>query len=34
MSSLEISQLLGNYGEFIGAIAAVVTLVYLSGILI
>jgi hypothetical protein len=30
VSALEISQLLGNYGEFIGAIAVVVTLVYLS----
>jgi len=30
MSALEISQLLGNYGEFIGAIAVVVTLIYLS----
>ena len=30
MSTLEISQLLGNYGEFVGAIAIVVTLVYLA----
>ena len=30
MSTLEISQLLGNYGEFIGAIAVVSTLIYLS----
>ena len=29
MSALELSQLLGNYGEFIGAIAIVITLVYL-----
>jgi len=30
MSTLEFSQLLGNYGEFIGAIAIVVTLIYLT----
>ena len=30
MTSLELSALLGNYGEFIGAIAVVATLVYLS----
>ena len=30
MSTLEISQLLGNYGEFVGAVAIVVTLVYLA----
>ena len=30
MSTLELSQLLGNYGEFVGAIAVVVTLVYLA----
>ena len=30
MSSLELSELLGNYGEFVGAIAVVATLVYLS----
>ena len=30
MSTLEISQLLGNYGEFVGAIAIVITLVYLT----
>ena len=30
MSTLEFSQLLGNYGEFIGAIAIVITLVYLA----
>ena len=30
MSALEFSQLLGNYGEFIGAIAIVVTLFYLA----
>lgn len=30
MSTLEFSQLLGNYGEFIGAIAIVVTLIYLA----
>ena len=30
MSTLEISQLLGNYGEFVGAIAIVVTLIYLT----
>ena len=30
MSALEISQLLGNYGEFVGAIAIVVTLIYLA----
>jgi len=30
MTALEISELLGNYGEFIGAIAVVVTLVYLA----
>jgi hypothetical protein len=30
MSTLEISQLLGNYGEFVGAIAIVATLVYLA----
>ncbi len=30
MSALEFSQLLGNYGEFFGAIAIVITLVYLA----
>ena len=30
MSALEFSQLLGNYGEFVGAIAIVITLVYLT----
>ena len=30
MNTLEVSQLLGNYGEFIGAIAIVVTLAYLA----
>ena len=30
MSLLELSQVLGNFGEFVGAIAVVVTLVYLS----
>ena len=30
MSTNEISQLLGNYGEFVGAIAIVVTLFYLA----
>ena len=30
MSALELSQLLGNYGEFVGAIAIVVTLLYLA----
>ena len=30
MTTLEFSQLLGNYGEFVGAIAIVVTLVYLA----
>ncbi len=30
MSALELSQLLGNYGEFVGAIAIVITLVYLA----
>ncbi len=30
MSTLEFSQLLGNYGEFIGAIAIVATLIYLA----
>ncbi len=30
MSALEFSQLLGNYGEFVGAIAIVITLVYLA----
>ncbi len=30
MSTLEFSQLLGNYGEFVGAIAIVVTLAYLA----
>ena len=29
MSTLELSQLLGNYGEFFGAIAVVATLGYL-----
>ena len=29
MSTLEFSQLLGNYGEFVGAIAIVITLIYL-----
>ena len=31
MSTLDFSQLLGNYGEFVGAIAIVVTLIYLAG---
>ena len=30
MSTLEFSQLLGNFGEFVGAIAVVVTLIYLT----
>ena len=30
MSSLEFSELLGNYGQFVGAIAIVVTLVYVA----
>jgi hypothetical protein len=30
MTTLEFSQLLGNYGEFVGAIAIVVTLAYLA----
>ena len=30
MSALELSQLLGNYGEFVGAIAIVITLIYLA----
>ncbi len=30
MSNLEFSQLLGNYGEFVGAVIIVVTLVYLA----
>ncbi len=30
MSALEFSQLLGNYGEFVGAIAIVITLAYLA----
>ncbi len=30
MSTLEFSQLLGNYGEFVAAIAVVATLVYLA----
>ena len=30
MSTLEISQLLGNYGEFVGSIAIVVTLIFLA----
>ncbi len=30
MSTLEISQLLGNYGEFVGAIGVIATLLYLS----
>ena len=30
MSTLEFSQLLGSYGEFVGAIAIVVTLIYLA----
>jgi hypothetical protein len=29
MSALEFSQILGNYGEFVGAVAIVITLVYL-----
>ncbi len=29
MSTLEFSQLLGNYGEFVGAIGVVATLMYL-----
>ena len=30
MDHLTFAQLLGNYGEFIGAVAVVVTLVYLA----
>ncbi len=30
MSTLEFSQLLGNFGEFVGAIAVVLTLIYLT----
>ncbi len=30
MSTLELSQILGNYGEFVGAIAVVLTLIYLT----
>ena len=30
MSTLELSELLGNYGEFVGAIAIVITLIYLA----
>ena len=30
MTALEFSQLLGNYGEFVGAIAVVATLIYLA----
>jgi hypothetical protein len=30
VSALELSQLLGNYGEFVGAIAIVITLIYLA----
>ena len=30
MSLMEMAQLLGNFGEFIGAIAVVATLVYLA----
>ncbi len=30
MSALELSQLLGNYGEFVGAIGIVITLIYLA----
>ena len=30
MSTLDISPLLGNSGEFVGAIAIVVTLIYLA----
>ena len=30
MSTLEISQLFGNYGEFVGAMGVVATLVYLA----
>ena len=30
MSILELSQMLGNFGEFVGAIAVVVTLIYLA----
>ena len=30
MSALELSQLLGGYGEFVGAIGIVVTLIYLA----
>lgn len=30
MSLIEVSQLLGNFGEFLGAIAVVVTLIYLA----
>ena len=31
MSLLDVSQMLGNFGEFFGAIAVVVTLIYLAG---
>ena len=30
MTLMDMAQLLGNFGEFVGAIAVVVTLVYLS----
>ncbi len=30
MDLMDTAQLLGNFGEFVGAIAVVVTLVYLS----
>ena len=30
MSALEFSQILGNYGEFVGAIAIVITLIFLT----
>jgi len=31
MDNQSIAQMLGNYGEFIGAIAVVVTLLFLAG---
>lgn len=30
MTLMETSQLLGNFGEFVGAIAVVLTLIYLT----
>jgi len=30
MDLISISQLLGNFGEFVGAIAVVITLIYLT----